>query len=628
MKYSRMLGIAKPKRAPRQLFAAAVVGIVLLGAPLADETLTKEKIYPGVSVASVKIGGMAKDAARAELQTAFDEFRSREATFVLEDTQTALRLGSLLTYDLDAALSRAATAGRNGNLFKQIKDRAASRAKGIDLAPEVGVSHETLASLLTQTYGSKLELAQDANFTFTFIGENPPIVAIQPGKNGSTIDTRAAAAELVARAQSFSGDPIKLKITNAGPVLSAADLEPLLPQVRALFERPPTTVTAQGKKWTIDHPTLAGWVSVTGEAETEATLYFNQSKLKDWLDKIAPQIEKNPTDALFELDPDRKKVVKFQIGAQGTRIPRDQNAARVAEALKAGASGVELAVTSVLPQIASAKQAEQYGIKQLLGRATTNFKGSPPNRVKNIARGAEILYGVLIAPDEEFSLLDRLRPFTLENGYLSELVIKAAEGRTVPEIGGGLCQIGTTMFRTALAAGLPITARRNHSYRVSYYEPPVGMDATIYDPAPDFKFKNDTGNWLLLTTYVDTKTMDITFELWGTDDGRKAEATEPEVFNFRKPPEAKIIETTELAPGVKKCTERAHIGSDAKFTYTVTYPDGTVKEEEFFSRYRPWQEVCLLGVEAKAGEEADTTQGEALPDTLPSADALGVVGNE
>ena len=90
-------------------------------------------------------------------------------------------------------------------MFKQIKDRAASRAKGIDLAPEVGVSHETLASLLTQTYGSKLELAQDANFTFTFIGENPPIVAIQPGKNGSTIDTRAAAAELVARAQSFSG---------------------------------------------------------------------------------------------------------------------------------------------------------------------------------------------------------------------------------------------------------------------------------------------------------------------------------------------------------------------------------------------------------------------------------------
>lgn len=359
------------------------------------------------------------------------------------------------------------------------------------------------------------------------------------------------------------------------------------------------------------------------------SLQFNESKIRDWLDKIATQIEKNPTDALFELDPERKKVIKFQIASQGIRIPREENAKRIAEALQIGIETATLAVSTVSPKIATAEAALQYGIKELLGRATTNYKGSPRNRVKNIARGAEILHGILIAPDEEFSLLEHLRPFTLENGYLSELVIKAAEGRTVPEIGGGLCQIGTTMFRTVLNAGLPITARRNHSYRVSYYEPPVGMDATIYDPAPDFKFKNDTGNWLLLTTYADSKNMNVTFELWGTSDGRKAQTSEPEVSNFRKPPEAKIIETTDLAPGVKKCTERAHVGSDAKFTYTVTYSDGTVKEEEFFSRYRPWQEVCLVGVEKKeepapgptAPTPSDTT-------TVPSADTLGVIGEE
>ena len=200
-------------------------------------------------------------------------------------------------------------------------------------------------------------------------------------------------------------------------------------------------------------------------------------------------------------------------------------------------------------------------------------------------------------------MLKVLIPFTEKAGWLPELVIKG--NKTVPELGGGLCQIGTTLFRAILASGLPITERQSHSYRVRYYEP-AGADATIYEPRPDFRFVNDTGNYLLINGYVEGD--EVTFEVWGTKDGRTTLFTGrnetssifkllPKIFNITPPPPKKIVETLDLAPGKTKCTETAHAGADAEFTYSVTYANGTVKKETYRSHYRPWQAVCLVGVE-------------------------------
>jgi len=204
--------------------------------------------------------------------------------------------------------------------------------------------------------------------------------------------------------------------------------------------------------------------------------------------------------------------------------------------------------------------------------------------------------------------LDALGEIDGTTGYLQELVIKG--NQTIPEYGGGLCQIGTTSFRAALASGMPVTARQNHSYVVSYYNDENGLpgtDATIYDPAPDFRFLNDTGNYVLFQTRIEGN--DLYFELWGTDDGRVAAQTKPVVWNRVAPPPTKYVDTTDIPPGTEKCTESAHAGIDAAFTYTVTYPDGEKKEETFQSHYRPWQAVCLRGVTpeelAAAAENAE-----------------------
>jgi vancomycin resistance protein YoaR len=142
---------------------------------------------------------------------------------------------------------------------------------------------------------------------------------------------------------------------------------------------------------------------------------------------------------------------------------------------------------------------------------------------------------------------------------------------------------------------------------VSYYEP-AGTDATIYEPSPDLKFVNDTGHHVLINSYV--KGDEVVFEFWGTKDGRTVAPIVPHIYNTVAPPAMKLVETLDLAPGKKKCTESAHAGADAEFTYHVTYADGTEHSEVFSSHYRPWQAVCLVGVE-KLSEPALSNGADA-----------------
>ncbi|MBD3281228.1 hypothetical protein GF391_00590, partial [Candidatus Uhrbacteria bacterium] len=257
---------------------------------------------------------------------------------------------------------------------------------------------------------------------------------------------------------------------------------------------------------------------------------------------------------------------------------------------------------------------EELGIKELIGVGKSNFRGSPYNRTRNITKAVEDhINGILLAPGEEFSMLGALGEIDGAHGWLPELVIKGNE--TKPEYGGGLCQIGTTMFRGAVDTGLKITERRNHSYRVSYYEP-AGTDATIYDPAPDFRFLNDTPKHVYINAYI--VGTEVIFEFWGTDDGREVIVEDPSIYNITAAPPTKLIETTDLAPGKKRCTESAHAGADAHFKTTITYADGQVREEIFRSHYRPWQAVCLIGVEETAEETPEGEDVESAPDTEPA----------
>lgn len=353
------------------------------------------------------------------------------------------------------------------------------------------------------------------------------------------------------------------------------------------------------KKWITLNPDYLN--AINSPSSNYPFITLDKELLIEYLSKnIAPKINIAPQNAKFEIKDG--KVIEFQESRDGLELDLEKNYEFIrSKVIEHQEKRIEIIVKEIKADI-NTENINNLGIKEIIGVGKSNFKGSPNNRRHNIKTGSSAINGLIVAPEENFSLVSSLGEIDWEHGYLPELVIKG--NKTIPEYGGGLCQIGTTLFRAALDSGLPITERQNHSYRVSYYEP-AGTDATIYNPRPDMKFLNDTGYHILVQTKIEGN--DLVFELWGTKDGRIVEKEEPRIYNIVKPGPTKIIETEDMAPGEKKCTETSHNGADAEFNYKVTYPNGEIKEKLFKSHYKPWQAVCLVGVEKAEIQTASTT---------------------
>ena len=376
----------------------------------------------------------------------------------------------------------------------------------------------------------------------------------------------------------------------------------------------------KNRTWNILKNTFLNALDLRNKGE-KIFVVITEEGFNEMLENTRRDLDQAPRDAKFEIENGR--VTEFQSSKDGIEIlltPTLNQANSILQNSTTSAIQFPLSV-SVVPSETPNAAVNDLGINELLATGRSDFSGSPANRRHNIAIGSDSLNGLLIAPGEEFSLVAALGDIDGSTGYKEELVIKGNE--TIPEFGGGLCQVGTTIFRATLNSGLPITERQNHSYRVRYYEP-AGTDATIYGPHPDYRFVNDTGSHILIQTHIEGD--ELVYELWGTNDGRVAKKTDPVVYNITSPPPTKYIETLDLAPGQIKCTERAHNGADAAFDYAVIYPDGEVKEETFTSHYRAWQEVCLLGVEelSTAESEPETDEESRLEETIkdPYAEAL------
>ena len=236
------------------------------------------------------------------------------------------------------------------------------------------------------------------------------------------------------------------------------------------------------------------------------------------------------------------------------------------------------------------------GINERIGFAESFFYHSIPNRVHNVELTARRVNLTLIPPGGEFSYNKTVGDVSSANGWLQAHIIK--QGRTVLGDGGGLCQGSTTLFRAALNAGLPIVERRGHSYRVGYYEQnsPAGIDATVFAPSVDFRFKNDTPATILITMTVDPKNYYMLIEFWGTSDGRKAEISDITLFNVTPALPTIYQDDPTLPPGTLKQVDFAAGGAKTSFHYVVTRNGEKLQDQVFKTTYQPWAAVYLRGI--------------------------------
>lgn len=242
-----------------------------------------------------------------------------------------------------------------------------------------------------------------------------------------------------------------------------------------------------------------------------------------YVSTLSGKVNREPKNPTFG-ETSEKTIEILDAGKDGLTLDESAAVASIRTAIEAGKDTVSLPVKVAPPTIGSTDPSE-LGIRELIAEGTTNFRGSPKNRIFNINRALEQFQGVLVAPGAEFSFVKQLGDVDGEHGYLPELVIK--NNKTEPEFGGGICQVSSTMFRTAINAGMKITARRNHAYPVSYYKP-YGMDATVYVPNPDLRFINNTPGHILVLSSVEGTS--LTFRFYGTKDGRQVEIDGPHIL--------------------------------------------------------------------------------------------------
>lgn len=334
----------------------------------------------------------------------------------------------------------------------------------------------------------------------------------------------------------------------------------------------------------------------------DLTPYFrwNTDVLDTAIETLAQDIDIPAADALFQFK--NNKVTAFRPSHEGRRVNREEAKRRFTEVLstipttRESAIIIPLSVETIKPTFTT-DRVNVFGIKERIGRGYSEFAGSIPGRIHNVALAASRLNGVLIKPGETFSFNDAVGDISAATGYQSAYIIK--EGRTVLGDGGGVCQVSTTLFRAALTAGLPIVERRAHAYRVHYYEDggfKPGIDATVFSPSVDLKIKNDTPAYILIQTTVDTQNMTLTFELYGTNDGRRAEILNHQVWGITPPPPALYQDDPTLTKGVTKQIDFAAWGAKTSFQYKVTKNGETLQDQTFTSNFRPWRAVYLRGV--------------------------------
>jgi vancomycin resistance protein YoaR len=344
---------------------------------------------------------------------------------------------------------------------------------------------------------------------------------------------------------------------------------------------------------TVDDKTLISWLDFKDK--------YQKTKIDDYSKNIAQSLKRDPVNAVFKFE--NGKVLEFKPASNGIIPDETALSSIIKESLDKLTDSSEKTVKVAIPvktvePLVQNDEANNLGIKELLGRGVSTFKHSDSIRNANIEKGSSIVNRILVAPGETFSFIKNLGEVSLENGYKKAYIIRA--GKTELDVGGGICQVSTTLFRAMLNSGLDIIDRKAHAYRVSYYEEDSkpGFDATVFIPSPDLKFINDTGHHVLIQNTFDLKNRTLIYEIYGTSDGRKVEISNYRQWDAQPAPPDIYIDDPTLPPGKVVQDEHRVPGLKTAFDWTVKNKEGKIIHQKTFqSNYTPWAAVYRRGIQ-------------------------------
>lgn len=424
---------------------------------------------------------------------------------------------------------------------------------------------------------------------FVLSGNN---LSFKKGELGQRIDTTILKNRILDSLSFYEiNSPIEIPISIVGSFPSEDKIKNVENTAREYIGKS-IVLSGADQKIIIDDKILVSWLDFIS--------FYRADKVNEYVGGLCQSLKKDPVDAVFKFE--NKKVLEFRNSQKGYYLDTENLKNILSRrfmdlvSLKEKDLNIELPFVYIEPKIKNS-DVNNLGIKELLGKGVSTFKHSNATRNFNVEKGASIVNRILVAPNETFSFVQNLGEVTLDAGFKKAYIIR--EGKTELDVGGGICQVSTTFFRAMLNAGLNIIERQPHAYRVGYYEEdsPPGFDATVFVPRPDLKFINDTGNYLLIQSNYDSVNKVLTYEIYGTSDGRKVTIDNYRKWDNAPPPPAKYIDDPTLKPGQVIQDEHAIAGLKTAFDWKVVDKNGQILHQKTFqSVYVPWAAVYRRGI--------------------------------
>jgi vancomycin resistance protein YoaR len=559
---------------------------------------TSSHLPPNITINSIYVGNLTYEDAAKIVSENQPTIAHHTVTVAVEGITAATDSAALgLHYNYKELLSELKTGASTGRMRDRVAWRVSPLFSAKDYTAKLQYDNYKVATFL-----------ESLNSTISYPGEDPSItlavthnansLKVFPGKRGRELDTTAT-AKLLSSNISSTDVQVEGIVASTAAELSEDQVADVTKRA-TLFVDKSIVLTYENKNYSITDKDLVSFLKLPAG--------FQEDLITNKAATLAAQINRSPQEPTLEFNKDTLEVTKFSAPLNGQSLDQKKTVEQILETLgkieagstetaeKTEAPKIELVVSTTPPKNSLATT-NSLGINETIGFGDSHYDHSIPNRVHNVAITTERITNTIVPPGAEFSFNKTLGDVSAETGYRSAYVIK--NGQTALGDGGGVCQVSTTLFRSVLNAGLKVTRRLPHSYRVSYYEldSKPGVDATVYSGETDFRFINDTPGHILIHAEADSKNLYMNVTIYGTSDGRTTELKDHITWNARPAPAPQYFPDPTLPVGKLVQIDWAASGISSSFINVIKDKDGKViREDKYISNYRPWSAKYRQGV--------------------------------
>jgi vancomycin resistance protein YoaR len=564
------------------------------------ESANSGRIYPGVTVFGMNLSGLSAVDAAQQMDAGFDYPRDGRIVFTYGDKKWVATPGDLgLGLDLLATTNNAYSVGRSKDMLGNAGDQLESRFSGVAVAPVLQFDFTRALAFLQRIAPEVEQPAVEARLEMHGLD----VVAV-PGQVGKRLDMAAIFPLIAVPIGHLTDAVIPMAITEFPP--RVLDASPQAAVAQQLLSQDFAMTIADSQpgdpaSFTLTPAMLADMLSFRETTDSNGTHYLlalDEEKLVSTLRPLAGTLSRKMQNARYHFDTSASALVLYIPSKRGRELDVDKSIQSIQDAVAQGAHGAALAFDTTEPDVGDQETAAALGIAGILpgGMQYTSFAGSASERIQNITLASAQFDGLLVKPGEAFSMGAHLGDVSLDTGYAEALIIVG--NRTIKGAGGGVCQVSTTLFRTILMTGFPVTERYSHAYRVGYYENGdgpahlgAGFDATVFFPEVDLKFINDSPYWILMETQVDTTTKRLYWRFYSTSDGRTVSYNSSGVTNEVDPPDPKWEANPQLTVDWTQ-VDWAVKGADVTVNRSVSRNGQVINQDRYFTHYLPWGAVC------------------------------------